>query len=126
MGIQSYEDLNVWKSATTVTLATYQWTRGFPSDEKFGLSLQMRRAAVSVHANIAEGFARRMPRDKARLYNIAEGSAEELGGLARVASLLGYGGEPASLREAIKSTSKMLRRLTDVTLARAFPSPGEG
>ena len=116
MGATSYEDLEVWKYGFVVTMAIYRWTREFPREEKFGLGMQMRKAAVSIVANIAEGFGRRKPNDKARFYNIAEGSAEELGCLVLVASGLQYGKVPDSLRDTLKSTAKMLRRLTDVTL----------
>jgi len=119
MGARSYEDLEVWQKSFAVTLAIYKWSRSFPAEERFGLSVQMRRASASVPTNIAEGFARRTPRDKARFYNIAEGSAEELSVLVRLASELGYEGCPSSLRAEIKSTSMMLRRLVDVTLDRA-------
>jgi len=61
-----------------MVLMVYQVTKGFPGDERFGLVSQMRRAAVSVPANIAEGFKRRGIQDKIRFYNIAEGSLEEL------------------------------------------------
>ena len=80
---------------------------------------QIRRAASSVPANIVEGFARRKPFDKARLYNIAEGSADELGYWIRLASDLGYGEDPGPLREQAKSAAQLLRRLTDATLASA-------
>ena len=56
----------------------YQLTRAFPNEEKFGLVSQMRRAAVSIPANVAEGFKRRGIQDKIRFYNISEGSLEEL------------------------------------------------
>jgi four helix bundle protein len=116
MGAKSYEELEVWQYGHAVTLQVYRWTRGFPKEERYGLSAQLRRAAVSVPANIAEGFGRRKPLDKARIYNIAEASAEELGYLVRLACELGFGENPGSLRDKIKSTAKMLRRLVDVTL----------
>jgi four helix bundle protein len=56
----------------------YQVTKGFPGEERFGLVAQMRRAAVSIPANIAEGFKRRGIQDKVRFYNVSEGSLEEL------------------------------------------------
>jgi four helix bundle protein len=118
MTARSYEDLDVWQKGYAVTLAVYRWTRQFPPEERFGLAVQMRRAAVSIPANIAEGFARRKPNDKARFYNIAEGSAEELSVFVRLASELGYVGVPADLRSTLKDTAMMLRRLTDVTLER--------
>ncbi len=78
MGITSFEQLNVWKLAHALTLDVYHLTRTLPDDEKYGLISQMRRSAVSVPANIAEGFKKRGNKDKARFYNIAQGSLEEL------------------------------------------------
>ncbi len=78
MAITSFEQLNVWKLAHELTLDVYNRTRVFPNEEKYGLTSQMRRSAVSVPANIAEGFKKRGSKDKARFYNIAQGSLEEL------------------------------------------------
>ena len=58
-------------------LAVYRYSESFPEREKYGLAHQLRRAAVSIPANIAEGFGKRSPAEKARFLNIAEGSAEE-------------------------------------------------
>lgn len=79
----------------------------------------MQRAAASVPGNIAEGFIRLWPRDKARFYDIAEASAEELSVFVRLAARLNYQGQPSELLATVKDTAKMLRRLTNVTLARA-------
>ena len=119
MAINRYEDLDVYQKAYDLTLAVYAWTRRFPSEERYGLCVQMQRAASSVPANIAEGFVRLWPRDKARFYNIAEGSAEELSVFVRLATNLAYPGQPPELLSIVKDTAKMLRRLTNVTLARA-------
>lgn len=74
---RSFEDLVVWQKAHTWVLKVYRLTRSLPSDERYGLSAQLRRAAVSVPANIAEGFKKRGQNDKCRFINIAQGSAEE-------------------------------------------------
>ena len=74
---RSFRDLLVWRKAHEFVLAVYSFTAGFPKPETYGLSLQMRRAAVSIPANIAEGFRRRGQAEKARFMNIAEGSLEE-------------------------------------------------
>jgi hypothetical protein len=71
---QSFRDLLVWQKAHQFVLAVYRLTESFPDREKFGLSHQMRRAAVSIPANIAEGFGKRSQAEKARFLNIAEGS----------------------------------------------------
>ncbi len=78
MAITSFEQLDVWKMSHKLTLDVYKCTRSLPDDEKYGLISQMRRSAVSVPANIAEGFKRRGNKDKVRFYNIAQGSLEEL------------------------------------------------
>ena len=76
--ISSFHQLNAWKEAHKLVLMVYEITKGYPNEEKFGLVTQMRRAAVSVPANIAEGFKRRGIQDKIRFYNMSEGSLEEL------------------------------------------------
>jgi four helix bundle protein len=73
-----FRQLEVWQEAHRLVLMVYEVTKGFPRDERFGLTAQMRRAAVSVPANVAEGFKRRGIRDKIRFYNISEASLEEL------------------------------------------------
>jgi len=76
--ITSFQQLEVWREAHALVLQVYQLTRMFPGEEKFGLVSQMRRAAVSIPANVAEGFKRRGIQDKIRFYNTSEGSLEEL------------------------------------------------
>ena len=73
-----FEDLIVWQKSHQLVLSIYRLTATFPKYELYGLVQQMRRAAVSVPANIAEGFKKRGRSDKARYYNIAQGSLEEL------------------------------------------------
>ena len=85
-----FEDLDTWKESHKLVLAIYRATAGFPDAERFGLTSQMRRAAVSVPANIAEGFKRRGLADKVRFYNTAEGSLEELKYHLILARDLGY------------------------------------
>jgi four helix bundle protein len=72
-----FEELVVWHKAHEVVLAVYELTAGFPKHETYGLTSQMRRAAVSLPANIAEGFRKRGKADQARFMNTAEGSVEE-------------------------------------------------
>ena len=73
-----FQDLIVWQKSRALTLRVYRLTKTFPREELFGLTSQMRRAAVSVAANIAEGFSKKSRLDKARLMNISQGSLEEL------------------------------------------------
>ena len=78
MGIDRFEQLDAWKQAHALVLEIYRLTGRLPTEERFGLIPQMRRSAVSVPANVAEGFKRRGKADKVRFYNIAQGSLEEL------------------------------------------------
>jgi four helix bundle protein len=70
--------LTAWQEAHKLVLEVYWITKAYPSDERYGLVSQMRRAAVSIPANSAEGFNRRGIQEKTRFYNIAEGSLEEV------------------------------------------------
>ena len=74
---KTFEDLLVWQKAHMFVLEAYRLTGTFPNHEMYGLSSQLRRAAVSIAANIAEGFRKRSKADKIRFLNIAQGSAEE-------------------------------------------------
>ncbi len=74
---KSFKDLIVWQKAHEFVFQVYILTGSFPKHETYGLSSQMRRAAVSIAANIAEGFRKRGKADKARFLNTAEGSLEE-------------------------------------------------
>lgn len=74
---RSFEELVVWQKAHQFVIDIYTITKTFPVEEKFGLVQQFRRAAVSIAANIAEGYRKRGLRDKVRFFNIAEGSLEE-------------------------------------------------
>ena len=85
-----FEDLIVWQKSHALTLRVYRTTRSFPKEELFGLSAQMRRAAVSVPANIAEGFSKRGRADKARYLNTAQASLEELRYYFILALVLSY------------------------------------
>jgi four helix bundle protein len=87
---RSFEDLIVWQKAHAFVLNVYKLSRSFPREETYGLTAQLRRAAVSVPANIAEGFKKRGKPDKARLMNVAEGSLEEARYYRRLALDLGY------------------------------------
>jgi four helix bundle protein len=74
---RTFQDLDVWQRAHSFVMAIYQLTAAFPKTETYGLAAQARRAAVSIPANIAEGFGKRGRLDKARYLNIAQGSLEE-------------------------------------------------
>ena len=77
-GIQSYKDLIVWQEAMSLAEACYRLTRKFPRDELFGLTSQIRRAAASVPANVAEGYGREVKGSYIQSLRIAQGSLKEL------------------------------------------------
>jgi len=104
---RSFRDLIVWQKAHQFVLAVYPFTAAFPRQETYGLSMQMRRAAVSIPANIAEGFCRRGRADKARFMNIAEGSIEECRYYLILAKDLGYG-DTEDLTAALEEVSRLL------------------
>jgi four helix bundle protein len=85
-----YTDFEVWKKAHTLTLVIYAMTCEFPADEKYGLVSQLRRACVSVEANIAEGSNRATDVDFARFVNMAEGSIAEIDVLLKISFDVGY------------------------------------
>lgn len=76
--IKNFTDLTAWQEGHKIVLLIYKQTKKFPSEEKFGLTNQIRRAAVSITSNIAEGFARKTLKEKIQFYNIARGSLAEV------------------------------------------------
>ena len=75
--MKTFRDLIVWQRAHELILEVYKSTKTFPTEEKYGLVLQLRRSAASIPTNIVEGYKRRSDKDYARFINIAEGSLEE-------------------------------------------------
>lgn len=104
---RTFRDLVVWRRAHELVLAVYSLTANFPKSETYGLAAQMRRSAVSISANIAEGFRRRGRADKARFMNIAEGSLEETRYYLILAHDLGYG-DGSHLTIALEEVSRLL------------------
>jgi len=88
--IQNFNDLFVWQKGHLLVLETYKATKTFPNEEMFGLISQMRRCAVSITSNIAEGFSRRNKKEKAQFYYIAQGSISELKNQIHVSKDVGY------------------------------------
>jgi four helix bundle protein len=105
---RSFEDLVVWQKAHALVLSIYTRTSTFPREEIYGLTSQVRRSAVSVPANIAEGFKRRSKLDKVRLLNIAEGSLEETRYYLRLATDLGYIKDDAALKSSAEEVGRLL------------------
>ena len=106
---RSFRDLLVWQKAHRWVLAVHALTANFPKQEIYGLTAQMRRAAVSVPANISEGFRRRGKADKGRFFNIAEGSLEESRYYLILAQDLGYG-QTEELTASLEEVSRLLTR----------------
>src|SRR5437879_11976454 len=119
---RSFRDLVVWQKAHEFVLAVYRLTESFPDRENFGLSHQMRRAAVSVPANISEGFGKRSQAEKARFLNIAEGSLEECRYYLILTQDLGYG-QTEPLMSVLEEASRLLNAYTRAILAPDFWLP---
>ncbi|MFT3740599.1 MAG: four helix bundle protein [Breznakibacter sp.] len=88
--MKTYRDLIAWQKAIILVSETYKATADFPKDEIYGLTNQMRRAAVSIPSNLAEGFGRNSKAEMARYANIAMGSLFELQTQLEIAKNLGY------------------------------------
>ena len=105
---KSFRDLIVWQKSHRFVLAVYKTTRvDFPREEVYGLTSQFRRAAVSIAANIAEGFRKQSKADKARMLNISEGSLEECRYYIILATDLGYTNNEA-LGEQVDEVGRLL------------------
>jgi four helix bundle protein len=111
--IENFQGLDVWQKAHQLVLAVYRVTKTFPADEKYGLVSQMRRAAVSTPANIAEGFKRRGQADKIRFYNTSETSLEELKYYFILSRDLEYITEIEQLMADAETVSRLLYRLIE-------------
>ena len=85
-----FRQLKVWQKAIQLSLDVYHATKRLPVDERFGLTSQMRRAVASVGANIAEGYASRGPRNRARFFAMSKTSAEELRHYIILTHMLGF------------------------------------
>ncbi len=116
---RTFRDLLVWNKAHQFVLEVYRLTPAFPKSEMYGLAQQMRRAAVSISANIAEGFTRRGKADKARFMNMAEGSLEESRYYLILACDLGYG-PTDDLLNSLDEVSRLLSAYTRAILTSGF------
>jgi four helix bundle protein len=107
-GAKNFQDLIVWQKAHRFVLEVYRYTSTFPKSELYGLTSQFRRSAVSVPANIAEGFKKKGKPDKVRFLNIAQGSLEESRYYSILSQDLEYG-DATELKFLIEEIGKMLR-----------------
>jgi four helix bundle protein len=113
---KSFEQLIVWQKAHQLVLGVYRLTDNFPRTEIYGLTSQLRRAAVSIPANIAEGFKKRGRGDKVCFLNIAQGSLEECRYHLILAKDLNYG-DTGKLQPQLEETSKLLEAYAAKILA---------
>jgi four helix bundle protein len=112
--MRNYKDLRVWEESHRLTLAVYKATQAFPKDERFGLTSQIRRASVSIPANLAEGCGRRSDGEMARYIQIAMGSGAELSYHLLLAKDLGFVKNEvhAEIDEHIERVMRMLSALS--------------
>lgn len=110
--VMSYKELNVWQRSMDLVVDLYEVTAEFPADERFGLISQIRRAAVSIPANIAEGFGRKTPKSYSQFLRISKGSVNEVETLLIVTSRLGFLDDLDSWQERTAKIGSMLTNLT--------------
>ena len=109
--IKTYRELDVWKEAMDFVENVYRALKGFPVEERYGICDQIRRAAVSIPSNIAEGFGRDSNADFAHFLTIARGSLFEVATQLEIASRLGYLPPKSGLYPQVESIGKMLNAL---------------
>jgi four helix bundle protein len=114
MGAKDFVQLDVWREAHQGVLETYRLTAALPPEERYGLQSQMRRAAVSVAANLAEGFTRPTRLDKLRFYGVAQASLAELRYFGILVADLGLLRPPGPWLARLDRTGAMLGRLCAV------------
>ncbi len=115
---RTFKDLIVWQKSHQFVLAVYRLSRSFPKSETYGLTSQFRRAAVSIAANIAEGFRKRGQADKKRFFNISQGSVEECRYYLILAKDLQYG-DVIEMNQLLEEVSKLLN-----AYSRSILTPG--
>lgn len=107
----SHERLDAWRESMRLVRAIYELTQSFPKEELYGLTQQMRRAAVSIPSNIAEGAARDGKKEYSYFINIARGSLSELDTQVKIAQMLGYTKDISDLSELTIRVGKLLTGL---------------
>ena len=111
--MRPHERLDVWNKAIEFVIAVYRATENFPKEEKFGLTSQIRRASVSIPANIAEGAARKSPKEFAHFLSNAQGSTSEVETELLIAHRLGFLAETnyRALRDSLDEIGRMITGL---------------
>lgn len=112
--IRTYKDLIVWQKSIQLVNIIYSLTKSFPDDEKFGIINQLRRAAISIASNIAEGFGRKTQKDRLQFFVIAYGSALEIETQLHISKELGFGNKK-SIEEAESILTEILKMLNKMT-----------
>ena len=112
--MQSHKDLKAWQEAMELTVELYEWLKDFPEFEKFALTSQMRRSAISVPSNIAEGCGRQSDKELIHFLYIALGSLAELETQIEIAERLKYNTGTQTLNERIKFIRILLSKLIKV------------
>ncbi|WP_052464533.1 four helix bundle protein [Geoalkalibacter subterraneus] len=121
MSVQSYKDLIVWQKAMDLVAMIYQVTRAFPKEELYGLTNQLRRAAVSIPSNIAEGHARSSTQEFHRFLSIARGSLAEVETQLLIAQRLGY--LSANQLSPILSLQVEINKMTNSLMSKLATNP---
>jgi len=115
MAMKTFRDLIVWQKAMGLVTLIYQLSKSFPKDELYGLTSQMRRTAVSIPANIAEGYGRRSTQDYLRFLHIAMSSNYELQTLLEIACNLNYL-SGASFKDTFEKSRELERMLSSLIM----------
>jgi four helix bundle protein len=119
---KSFEELVVWQKAHALVLEIYKLSSSFPPAELYGLTSQLRRAAVSIPANISEGFIKQSSADKARFLNIAQGSLEEVKYYMILSMELGYA-ETEELKQRANEVGRLLNGYRTAILSNSQKQP---
>ena len=117
MGFKDFTQMHVWQLAFKLLIKIYKITKDFPSEEKFGLISDVRRAANSIVHNIAEGFGRYEPKDKTRFYKISRGSSYELISQLLVSYELEYIKVKSILNDLIEDCKNIINELNSMNKA---------
>ena len=121
--MKGYQELKVWKKAYDLCLEIYKITNTFPASEKYGLTSQIRRSAISIPSNIAEGHERQHLKEYIQFLHVALGSIAELGTQIMISKDIGYLSEESfvKIESEIVEIGKMLNGLTNSLIKKLAP-----
>jgi four helix bundle protein len=111
MKTQSFKDLIVWQKAYQLVIEIYQWSQAFPKEERYGITQQMQRAAVSIPSNISEGYGRQFHKEYKQFLSISYSSLCELETQYLLSIDLGYGEKNLTIEMLMKEVGAMLFRM---------------